>query len=461
MRLHKTSAPAIPVASTCDAEWQHRLLHELAEDSDDQDAFCVVDLGDVYRKHQQWLRLLPRVEPFYAVKCNGDGLILDAMAALQLNFDCASKGEMEMILSRGVDPTRIIFAHPCKPISHVRYAAKHGVEMMTFDNDDELHKIKTHFPAAKLVLRILADDSRSICRLGTKFGAPVERATHLLKLAQSLHLNVVGVSFHVGSGCLDASAYTDACIAARRVFDEAEELGLKLTLLDVGGGFSGNDASGPVSFKDAATVLNAAIDQYFPMDMGVRIIAEPGRYYVHTAVTLATNIIAKRVIDGSASNEVSDSGAAAERTDSHDTAAQAGSQRTIMYYVNDGVYGSFNNLLYDHAEVFPQPLVQAAGGTDAASEVPCSIWGPTCDGLDCILKSWRLPELDIGDWLLFEDMGAYTFSAGSTFNGFPRPVCHYVFSSSESLDLGSLPESFPALEPERIARPALTVSSSS
>lgn len=128
-----------------------------------------------------------------AVKCNPDSMMLKLLAALGVGFDCASKLEIQTILSMGVDPGRIIYANPCKQASFIRYAAQKEVRMMTFDNVDELHKIKQHFPSAQLVLRILADDSKSLCRLGLKFGASLESVDQLLQTAQNLELDVIGV----------------------------------------------------------------------------------------------------------------------------------------------------------------------------------------------------------------------------------------------------------------------------
>lgn len=99
-------------------------------------------------------------------------------------------------------------------------------------------------------------------------------------------------------------------------------------------------------------------------------------------------------------------------------------KRDQMYYINDGVYGSFNCLLYDHAEVD----IFALGPKDMEPSLSSSVWGPTCDGLDCVLSSTLLPCLDIGDWLYFPNMGAYTLAAGSTFNGMPRPNVYHVIS---------------------------------
>ena len=89
-----------------------------------------------------------------------------------------------------------------------------------------------------------------------------------------------------------------------------------------------------------------------------------------------------------------------------------------MYYVNDGVYGSFNCILYDHAHV--KALLQKRPKPDE-KYYSSSIWGPTCDGLDRILERCNLPEMHVGDWMPFENMGAYTIAAASTFNGFQRP----------------------------------------
>ena len=98
-----------------------------------------------------------------------------------------------------------------------RNASKAGVEMMTFDNADELHKIARTYPRAKLVVRILTDDSKSLCALGTKFGAPLVTVPGLLATARRLDLSVIGVSFHVGSGCFDVTTFADAVARARGI----------------------------------------------------------------------------------------------------------------------------------------------------------------------------------------------------------------------------------------------------
>ncbi|KAI5805377.1 pyridoxal-dependent decarboxylase [Peziza echinospora] len=369
-----------------------------------EDAFFVADLGEIYRQHMRWKRNLPRVEPFYAVKCNPDPMVLRLLAALGTGFDCASKTEIQTMLDFGVPPSRIIYAHPCKTSSYIRYAAQVDVSMMTFDNAEELVKIHRFFPRAKLVLRILTDDSKSLCRLSLKYGAPLDTTRSLLELARSLNLDVVGVSFHVGSGSYDPSAYVRSVQDARVVFDEAADYGYDLKLLDVGGGY-GHD-----NFEDVATLLGPALDKYFPPS--VRVIAEPGRYYVAAAFTIAAHVVARRTVKN-------DDG-----------------KPSFMLYLNDGVYGNFSGKLFDHqnpvAKVLKHRDEYFYDCPEADSRlIKYSIWGPTCDSLDCIDSECYLPEVvDVGDWLYFSEMGAYSQASATKFNGFTDDH-HVVYIYSE------------------------------
>jgi ornithine decarboxylase len=221
------------------------------------------------------------------VKANPDTVVLRLLAALGTGFDCASMNEINMVAELGVNPARVIFANPCKPTSFVKHAAKMGVEMTTFDNVDELYKIARAHPSAKLVLRILTDDSKSLCRLGLKFGASLAAVPALLAKAVELGLNVVGISFHVGSGCYDTGAFADAVARAKKAFIMGQEAGYHFSLLDVGGGFESEH------FEESAAVLTRALRAHFG-DFSGQIIAEPGRFYVANAFTLAANIIARR-----------------------------------------------------------------------------------------------------------------------------------------------------------------------
>jgi ornithine decarboxylase len=274
-----------------------------------------------------------------------------------------------------------------------------GVKQMTFDNADELYKIAKLYPGAELFLRIMTDDSESLCRFSMKFGAAMDTTEGLLALAKDLGLNVVGVSFHVGSGASDPLAFFKAVRDAHTVFQYAREFGFAMRTLDVGGGFCGD------TFEAMATVLRGALDEFFPPHSNVEIIAEPGRYYVATAFTIACNIIARRTVEDPTLDG-----------------------KGYMLYVNDGVYGNFSNIMFDHQQPIAKVLrssgktlfeTSAAHPTPEGEGFEYSIWGPTCDGIDRITESTRFDSiLDVGDWLYFEDMGAYTKCSATQFNGF-------------------------------------------
>lgn len=316
-----------------------------------------------------------------AVKCNPDLSIINFLASLGAGFDCASSNEMQLVLSQGISPERIIFSNPCKMRQDLRFARAHNVAKTTFDNADELHKIKNIFPEAQLFIRIFASDRKAKYDLSEKFGASEESATSLLQLAKKLMLNVVGVSFHVGSGAVDPQAFEDAIRLSRKLFDHGQMLGLAIKSLDIGGGFS--EAAFPVVSAHVTRSLN----HHFPED--VEIFAEPGRFFAEGAMTLACCVIARR--------GAGDPGTEGARD---------------MLYLNDGIYGNFLSCAFEPP---PIPRILYGGGcffpdeADWGADKELSsyfIWGPTCDPCDVINKGVRLQKgLRIGDWLYYNNMG--------------------------------------------------------
>ena len=227
-------------------------LHEMSLNraQNSSDAFHMLSLSSVLYKWRHWFTCMPRVHPFYAVKANPDLVVLRLLAMLGANFDCASKGEIERVLSLDVAPERIIFANTTKPISALHYAKAVGVELMTVDNVDELHKIKAHYPEGKIVIRIRVGDPTALVQLSKKFGVePESEAPKLLTMAVELGLAVVGISFHVGGGCNDPTVFERAISHARHLFDLGEQLGQVMTLLDIGGGYPGYCNEGVSLYK--------------------------------------------------------------------------------------------------------------------------------------------------------------------------------------------------------------------
>ncbi|GAB0089339.1 Orn/DAP/Arg decarboxylase 2, N-terminal [Sergentomyia squamirostris] len=383
----------------------------------DDQALYVCNLTDVMRKYYIWCEKMPRVKPFYAVKCNDDDNVLRVLAKLGTGFDCASKVEINKVLQFGVNSDRIIFANPCKPSSHIKHAAASNVSLMTFDSKIELEKIHLIFPEARLVMRIRCEAKKAQIPLGEKFGCdPIHEAPQLLKDAKNLGLTVVGISFHVGSGCLDPPAFREAIYSARKLFNYAMKLGYHMNFLDIGGGFPGN--SGP-DIGVFADVVNSALNDFFPVspdDDQIEIISEPGRYFVSSAFTLGAMVHSK--------NEI-------RKTD--------GKVSHVKYYINDGVYGSFNPVISFQEVLKPYILSRytdnGTNGEAKTSYQNCTIWGISCGGNDKICDKLTLPPITIGDVLVFRNMGSYTIPIASSFNGFPIARVLYFAETDSWKDL--------------------------
>lgn len=405
----------------------------------------VKDMGIVERQADRWYRNIPRARPYYAIKCNPDKKIIRTLKSQQAGFDCATAWEIKAALDEGVLPEDIIFANPIKSIEDLQYAKEVGVTKMTFDNLDEIIKVRTHHRKAELILRLLPDDSGSLMRFGSKFGAPEESVPALLEFCKAMDMKVLGVSFHIGSGCFDPNKYEEAIKLSKWAFEEAERIGLpKLSMLDLGGGFPGNpvpntnNEDGTPSFEVFSEVIRTSLDKHFPASehLGLQIVAEPGRYFATACGTLFTEVQGKRALPK----------------------AEDGS-RNFLYYITDGVYGSFNCIMFDHAKPIPQPVAElfpresprrlartanfeSEAGTFAqqqyafstAAAVPVAskgtFFGPTCDSMDVICKDHPIPELQVGDWLAFSRMGAYTTAAATRFNGCHLADLQYVYSKA-------------------------------
>ncbi|KAK6057363.1 Pyridoxal-dependent decarboxylase, pyridoxal binding domain protein [Cooperia oncophora] len=312
------------------------------------DAFMLVDLDVVFDRFLLWKREMPMIEPFYAVKCNTDPVLVRTLAALGAGFDCASREEIDVVMNMGVWPEKIIYANPCKTRSFITYAKERNVSMMTFDSVEELAKVAHLHPDAKMILRIAVSDPTARCPLNLKFGAdPVKGAPQLLVHAKELGVNVIGISFHVGSGCNDPTAFRKALAEARHLVELGRGLGFDMNLVDLGGGYPGTVQD--TSFEQIAAVIRSAVDDFLPPEFGVRLIAEPGRFFAAAPFTLVCNIIHATEVP-------------AEKITKRPEDAE---HRGYMYYVNDGVYGSFNCILFDHVDPVGEPLFD-----EIAEQVP-------------------------------------------------------------------------------------------
>ena len=265
---------------------------------------------------------------------------------LDCGFDCASISEIKLALSStGGDTRRCVYANPQRARDDLDQSLDLGTGALTFDGLEELHKVKDAYERylqrfregqegeaevkvemplpPQMILRILVPDEHSTVPLGEKFGAPPDRVKMLTEEAFKLGLDVIGVSFHCGSGCHDAQAYGAAIRIAKDAIDVINDVigtwnsldgkdRQECTLLDIGGGYPGIDGAGAdtnrfvstggsnlqviesdneESAYQIAAVVTPLLDELFPPDASpINIISEPGRYFVKAAFIYCARI---------------------------------------------------------------------------------------------------------------------------------------------------------------------------
>ena len=328
----------------------------------------------------------------YAVKCNPEPRVLRALWAGGIrHFDCASLGEVRLV--RKLLPTaEIHFMHPVKarPAIHEAFN-QYDVTDFALDSSDELAKILQETvpvglvgdpPTLGLFVRLALPKGDAVLDLSGKFGASLEDAVDLLRAARP-HAARLGVSFHVGSQCLEPGAYARALALAGAVIAGC---GVAIDMVDVGGGF-------PVSYPDmtppplgdyivAITAASAALPAT------VHLWTEPGRALVAGGGSLVTQVQLRR----------------------GDT-----------LFVNDGVYGSLSDA---GALGFRFPARRIRLGEAGEADEPLAdfaLFGPTCDSADRMRGPFQLPaDIREGDWVELGQLGAYGACLRTQFNGFGR-----------------------------------------
>ena len=357
----------------------------------------IIDHDELRKNFRTFRRHLPRVQPYFAVKAGADPAVVRTLFAEGASFDVASMPEFDLVHEniKGM-PARerqqwiwdkIIYANPIKPVETLKELDQYK-PLVTFDNYDEIDKIKAHAPRAGLVLRLKVSNTGAMVELSSKFGAPPSEAADLILEAHRQGLVVEGVSFHVGSQTTNYANYVEALNLTADIYAEVQSRGYtKMNLVDIGGGFPAPYDETVRPFKELARIINSEINRLFPKN--IEILAEPGRFFVATAGTAVSKIIGKSVREGKPS-----------------------------YYLDDGVYHTYSGQIFDHCKY---PVKAFKRGKTRLS----AVFGPTCDAFDVISMAEDLTELNLDDHVYSEMIGAYTYASATTFNGFsPAKVVH-------------------------------------
>lgn len=344
--------------------------------------FLLVDTEIVRNKVRRFKGVMPRVHPHYAVKANPDLRVLKALIEEGAGFEIASIAELDILLGLGVPAHEVYYSNPMKSSDYIRYAASKGVEWFVLDSLEELRKIVGIKADAKLYVRIEAPNVGSDWPLAGKFGMKTQEVDAIIAEAAALKADLAGVTFHVGSQCRNPENWRVGIQSAKRVFKKMRLAGLNPRLLNIGGGYPVRHVKPIPSIEKIAEVVNHALRD---VPQTVRVMAEPGRYFVSDAGFFVCRVVG--------------------------TATRSG--KRWMYWdagVFGGVIETTEGLRYD-------VLTDRTGKL-----VPWNIAGPTCDSVDVCMRDELFPEdLQEGDFIYIANAGAYTTAYASNFNGFPLP----------------------------------------
>ena len=362
-----------------------------------EDGPCMVlDLDVVRDNYNAFARALPDTRVFYAVKANPAPEVLHLLAKLGSCFDTASVAEIEMALAAGATADRISFGNTIKKERDVARAHALGVRLFAVDCEAEVEKIARAAPGSRVFCRILCDGAGAEWPLSRKFGCVPEMATDVLEHAHRLGLEAYGVSFHVGSQQCNTGAWDQALASASSIFRECAERGIRLSMVNLGGGFPTKYLKAVPGVQTYGNAIFQALSKHFGNRLPETII-EPGRGMVGNAGIIEAEVVL--------------------------VSKKAEADEVRWVYLDIGKFGGLAETM-DEAIRYPIRTEH-----DGDETVPCVLAGPTCDSADVMYEKtpyWLPVSLEIGDKVLIEGAGAYTTTYSAVaFNGFP-PLRSYV-----------------------------------
>ena len=355
---------------------------DFIRNTDIEPPYLLIDKAKVRQKVHGIGKHIRNAEVFYAVKANPDIEVLKLINSLGIGFEIASEGELNILASIGVSSERMITSNPIKSFRFLRMAAKAGISYFSYDSEDEVLKLRDFVPGANVYVRLSVPNEGSEWPLSKKFAVEVDVAEELLLYARKKGLNPVGITFHVGSQCTNIYNWDSALNKAKDLWDRAEKAGIRLSLLNIGGGYPIRYTKDVVGISAIDKNINRLIYEKFPRKM--RVLIEPGRAVVGDAGIFVTQVIGK---------------------------ATRGDEEWLSLDV-----GVFNGLMESVGGIKYSYIVEGS------KEIKkWTLAGPSCDSFDVIEKDIYLPDPAVGSYVLILSSGAYTISYASEFNGFAIP----------------------------------------
>lgn len=332
----------------------------------------------------------------FAVKANSNLAVINTFARLGAGADIVSKGELFRALKAGVESDKIVFSGVAKTEDEIEYALSSGILMFNVESKDELYAInsvaKRLGKKAPISFRINPDvDPKTHPYISTglkknKFGVPYDEALGLYLEAEKLDgIEILGVQFHIGSQLLDTTPIYDASLRIAELIKELEGRGIKISVVDVGGGvgivYDEKKESEP-SLEKYAEQIESAFE-----DFDVKLILEPGRFLVGNGGILVSRVVYHKT-----------------------------NLNKRFLIVDAGMNDLLRPSLYNAYHKI-EPV--AKKGRD---KVVCDIVGPICETGDFFGRDYEIEDVENGEYIAVFSAGAYGFTMASNYNSRPKPA---------------------------------------
>lgn len=373
------------------SEFDRTVLEELQHKT----PFFLFSRKSIADNFKEFKKFFPGSAIYYAMKANAEPELLRTLLDAGSGFEVASVHELNMLKKLKVPPERMIYGTPVKPTAYIKEFFEYGVDRFAFDSLPELEKIAAVAPKSRVYVRVLVNDTGSVFRFSEKFGTDKENIVPLLQRAKELGLKPYGVSFHVGSQAGNPMAWADALKSLRSPLAHLKKLKITLDIIDIGGGYPCAYASTEKNLT-LEEIAHNTLAQYQRLPYQPRLILEPGRGIAATSAVAVTSVIGRVERKGS-----------------------------TWIFLDAGVYNAlFETMAYQGSTRY---RVTSLRPSYDAGEMLFALAGPTGDSPDVITHEALLPQdIEVGDRLVFHDVGAYSLVAASRFNGFPKPDVYFV-----------------------------------
>jgi diaminopimelate decarboxylase len=325
----------------------------------------------------------------YAVKTNGNVAVLKTLAKLGSGADVVSEGEIRLALAAGIKASDIVFSGVGKTAQEMAYALDCDIFQFNVESEPELQLLnevaKAKGKKAKVAIRINPDvDPRTHAKISTgqketKFGIAMGHAPAVYTLAAALpHIELQGVSVHIGSQLTSIEPFMKAFAIVRDFVLKLKAQGIVIKTIDLGGGLGipyGKDEP-PLPDSYAQTAKREM------HGLGCQLIFEPGRMLVGNAGVLVSRVIYVKK-----------------------------SESKTFLIIDAGMNDLIRPTLYDaYHEIVPVKEPKDAKTT------PMDVVGPVCETGDIFAEGRSLPPMQAGDLVAFRSAGAYGASMAGTYN---------------------------------------------